>query len=66
MGLADIMEELFAEGWKSSGEAAEEIISRLEDRNNYIPSSERVRREYNYLLLNEYRKFIDSRSENGR
>lgn len=57
-GLDDIMAEIYSEGRKADNETAEEIIKRLEQRNNYIPSSERVRREYAYVLLKEYRKYI--------
>jgi len=56
------MAELYSEGRKADNEAAEEIIKRLEAKNNYIPSSERVRKEYSYVLLKEYRKYIKDRS----
>ncbi len=62
IGLDDIMAELHVEGRKATDEAAEEIIRRLEVRNNYIPSSERVRREYAYVLLKEYRAYVKERS----
>ena len=62
MGLDDIMAQLYAEGWKPIDETGEEIIERLEDENNYIPSNGRVRREYNYALLKEYKKYIKERS----
>ena len=58
IGLDDIMAELHAEGRKAVNETAEEIIKRLEARNNYIPQSERVRKEYAYVLLNEYRAYV--------
>lgn len=61
MGLVDIMAQLYAEGWESTDETAEEIIRRLEDKNNYIPLSERVRREYQYALLKEYKKYLQNR-----
>jgi len=63
IGLGDIMAELYSEGRKSTDKTAEEIIKRLEARSNYIPSSERVRKEYAYVLLNEYRRYIKERSE---
>ena len=66
MGLDDILSELYAEGRKPTDETAEEIINRLEEKKNYIPSSERVRREYAYVLLREYRKYVKDRSGNGR
>ncbi len=62
MGLGDIMAELYAENRKASDETAEEIIKRLEDKKNYIPSSERVHREYAYVLLKEYRKYVKDQS----
>jgi hypothetical protein len=54
--------ELYAEGRPSSNETAEEIISRLEDKRNYIPSSERVRRQYAHALLREYKNYLKDRS----
>ena len=66
MGLGDIMAELYGEGRKATDEAAEEIIVRLEAKKNYIPSSERIRREYAYVLLKEYRQFVQERSAGSR
>lgn len=60
-GLDDILAELYAEGRKATNETAEEIVKRLEDKRNYIPNSDRVRREYAYALLREYRKFVEDR-----
>ena len=62
IGLDDIMAELYAEARKATEETAKEIIERLEARNNYIPPSERARREYAYVLLNEYRAYVKKRS----
>ncbi|HEX2965400.1 MAG TPA: hypothetical protein VHO84_06425 [Syntrophorhabdaceae bacterium] len=45
---------------------AEEIIKRLEDYKNYIPSSEKARRDYSYLLLKEYRKYIKEQIEKSQ
>ena len=56
-GLVEIMAELYTEGRKATYETAEEIIHRLEEK-NYIPSSEQVRREYAYVLRQEYGKYI--------
>ena len=64
-GLDQIMADLYSEGKKADNETAEEVIRRLEAKNNYIPSSERVRREYAYVLLKEYRNYIKERSSNG-
>mgnify|MGYP005845620471 CR=1 FL=1 len=66
LGLDDIMAELYSEGRKATDETAEEIVKRLEGRNNYIPSSERVRKEYAYVLLKEYRAYVKDRSGSGR
>ena len=33
---------------------------------NYIPSSERARREYRYLLLKEYREYVKDRTGDSR
>ena len=60
------MAELYAENTKATDKTAEEIINRLEEKNNYIPESERVRREYAYALLREYRKYLKDRSGSGR
>jgi len=59
------MADLCSEDRKADNEIAEEIIKRLEARNNYIPSSERIRREYAYVLLKEYRSYIKERSGSG-
>lgn len=66
IGLDDIMAELYSEDRKPDDETAEEIIRRLEERKNYIPSSERAHREYLYVLLKEYRKYVKDRSGGGR
>ena len=63
IGLDNIMADLYAEGRKATDETAEEIIKRLEARNNYIPSSDRVRKEYSYVLLNEYRAYVKDRAD---
>jgi len=61
--LDEILAGLYAEGRQADEETAEEIINRLEAKKNYIPSSERTRREYAYVLLKEYRKYRRDRSE---
>jgi len=66
IGLDDIMAELHADGRKATDETAEEIIKRLEVKNNYVPSSDRVRKEYSYVLLKEYRTYVKNRSASGR
>jgi len=62
MGLDEIMAEFCAENRKATEESAQEIIKRLEAKKNFIPPSERVRREYAYVLLREYRNYIKDRS----
>ena len=61
-GLDEILAELYAEGRKANDETAEEMITRLEAMKNYIPSSERVRKEYCYVLLKEYRTYLSDRA----
>jgi len=65
VGLDDTMAELHAEGREATDETAEEIINRLEARKNYIPASERVRKEYAYLLLRQYKAYLKDRSGGG-
>ncbi len=62
MGLDEIMAEFCAENKKATEESAQKIIKRLEAKKNFIPPSERVRREYAYVLLREYRNYIKDRS----
>jgi len=57
-GLDETLAELFSEGWQANDEAAAEIIKRLEAHKNYIPASERAHKEYAYILLKEYKKYI--------
>ena len=57
-GLDEIFSELYAEGQPANEETANEIIKRLEDMKNYIPDSEKARREYRYVLLREYRTYV--------
>jgi hypothetical protein len=66
MGLDEIMAELYAEGRQSNDETAEEIIVRLEEKMNFISSSERVRRQYAYVLLREYRNYLKDRPAGPR
>jgi hypothetical protein len=61
MGLVEIMADLHAQSWPASDATAEEILDRLEAKKNYIPSSDRVRREYAYALLREYRTYLKDR-----
>jgi len=36
----------------------------LEAKRNYIPSSDRTRKEYTHVLLKEYRKYVEGRADN--
>ena len=56
------MAALFAESRKATYDTADEIIQKLEEKKNFIPSSESVRREYAYVLLRMYREYIKDRS----
>jgi hypothetical protein len=62
-GLDETLAELYAEGRKANDATAEEIITRLEARKNYIPESESARKEYRYVLLKEYRAYIKEQTE---
>jgi vacuolar-type H+-ATPase subunit H len=65
-GLDEILADLLSEGRQENEETAEEIINRLEAKKNHIPSSDRARREYAYILLKEYRKYVRDRADNNR
>jgi hypothetical protein len=65
-GLDEILSELFAENRTANDATVREIIKRLEAKKNFIPSSERAHREYAYVLLNEYKKYVKDRSESDR
>ncbi len=64
-GLNETMVALYSEGRQANKETAEEIIKRLEALNNYVPSSDRTRKEYAYVLLKEYREYVESRAANS-
>ena len=66
VGLDDIMAELYGENRKATNETGEELIKRLEEKKNYIPMSERAHREYLYVLLKEYRKYLADQSVDDR
>jgi hypothetical protein len=59
-GLDEILADLYSEGRQANQETAEEIINRLEAKKNYIPSSDRTRKEFSYVLLKEYREYVAS------
>ncbi len=62
-GLDETLAELYAEGSPANDETAEEIIRRLEIHKNYIPSSGRARKEYAYVLLREYKKYVKGQTD---
>ena len=63
IGLDEILADLYSKGRQANEETAEEIITRLEAKKNYIPSSDRTRREYIYVLLKEYSKYMRDRAK---
>ena len=65
-GLSEILADLYSEGRQANQETAEEIMNRLEAKKNYIPSSDQARREYAYVLLKEYRKYVKDRADKDR
>lgn len=54
-GLDEILADLYAESRPANEETAKEIITRLDAKRNCIPSSDRARKDYSYVLLIEYR-----------
>ena len=65
-GLVEILADLYSQGRQANQETAEEIINRLEANKNYIPSSDRTRKEFAYVLLKEYREYVKGRADNGQ
>jgi hypothetical protein len=61
-GLDEIMAELYSEGEKATEATAVEAIKRLEKKNNYIPSTYGVRKEYAYALLEKFKTYIEDQS----
>jgi hypothetical protein len=64
-GLNEILADLYSQGRQANQETAEEIVNRLEANNNYIPSSDRIRNEFAYVLLKEYREYVEGRTGHG-
>ncbi len=62
IGLKEVLAELCSEGKQPNGETGEEILHRLEKKNNYVPPS--ARREYKRVLLKEYRDYLEDRKNN--
>jgi len=65
-GLNEILADIYSEGRQANQETAEEIMNRLEAKKNHIPSSDRARKEYAYVLLTEYRKHVKGQADNNR
>ena len=63
--MVETLADLYSEGRPVNDETAEEIIDRLEAKKNYIPLSDRVRKEFAYVLLKEYREFVSSRADHN-
>ncbi len=59
------MSEFCAQARPANDATVEEIIARLELQKNYIPSSDRARRGYAYVLLKEYRRYLKDRPAGG-
>ena len=64
-GLNEVLADLRSEGRQANQETAKEIIARLEARKNFIPSSDRTRREYAHVLLTAYKEYIEGRAGHG-
>ncbi len=60
-GLNEILADLYSEGREANQKTVEEIINRLEAQKNFIPSSDHTRKEYAYVLLEEYRQYVADR-----
>ncbi len=56
IGLDEIMADFYTQGKYANQETAEEILDRLEQNGNYIPTS--ARREYRIVVLKEYRDYV--------
>jgi hypothetical protein len=56
------MFDFYLEGREANDETVKEIIKRLEENKNYIPSSERARNEYSYAILKEYRIYLKEKT----
>ncbi|WAC07237.1 MAG: hypothetical protein OS130_13550 [Thermodesulfobacteriota bacterium] len=62
IGLDEILANLYIEGRQVSIDTAEEIVKRLEVK-NHIPAS--ARKEYRYLLMKEYREYVEAQTKNS-
>jgi hypothetical protein len=65
-GLDPIMADFHFNGRQPNDGTAEEILKELEKKKNYIPSSPKIRNEYAYAVLKEYKKYIKSQEDKNR
>lgn len=65
-GLDETFAEFHSEGRPANYDTAEEIMKKLEDYKNYIPTSEKARKEYAFILLREYKKFVKEKTGGHR
>lgn len=65
-GLNEVMAHLYTEGRQANRETAEEIVNRLEEQKNFIPSSHSARREYARVLLVEYAEYLKGRENQNK
>ncbi len=63
--MDEILARVNSEGHKANNETAELIIQMLEKADNYIPSSESVRREYRFVLLKIFREHLEYKEQSG-
>ncbi len=61
-GLDEVLAALYSEGRQANQETAKEMVVRLEAQKNFIPLSDRARREYAYVLLKEYAQYVSERT----
>jgi hypothetical protein len=55
-GLDAVMEDMYRQGKTANDAAAIELIERLENHNYFAPSDRHI---YKFLLLEEYRRFLE-------
>jgi len=65
-GLNEILADLYSEGRQANQETVQEIIRRLEAKKNFIPSLDRTRKEYAYVLFREYREYVKALADDHR
>ena len=65
-GLDETLAEIHSEGKPTNDATAEEIMLRLEGHKNYIPTSDKARKEYAYMLLKEYKKFVKEQTKKDK